>query len=42
MTKVGDTLCSLYARDIGSAVSVCSDPEKLRQIAAIIGKELNK
>lgn len=34
--------CSLYARDIGSSVSVCDDPEKLRQIAAIIGKELNK
>ena len=34
--------CSRYGRDIASAVSVCGDPEKLRQIAAIVGKELNE
>lgn len=32
--------CDKYARDIGAAVSVCDDPEKLKAIAAIIGKKL--
>lgn len=32
--------CDQWARDIGSAVSSCPDPEKLKQIAAIVGKEL--
>lgn len=33
--------CKRNARNIASAVSVCDDPEKLRQIAAIIGKEIS-
>lgn len=34
--------CEKNKRQIASAVSVCNDPEKLRQIAAIVGKELSE
>lgn len=32
--------CDDHARNIGCAVSVCDDPDTLRAIAALIGKEL--
>lgn len=37
---VARDFCDQWSRDVGSAVSVCDDPEKLKQIAAIVGKEL--